>query len=1638
MNIVQLTNTISETFINWPLINDSIPTLCIWNSDNNEDKNSQHIIYLNSEKIILDKDNVIKIDKSLIKNESLFRIYVDKSNSSNFSFYIGYIEDGSDNVIPCYECIYTISKLKGVSSEIYKNGNILNTDHSSFMLLRTNPKLTGNIKLVVDEYDNMYLDTFKINDELSDKKYRKAKISGRSYYSNDVRNVFKDMSSTSLYGIPESGNNIFDVKKDMTSQYIDVYNYGVKTNIDKLYSENFSMLAPLWINKVLPDFFVIFRIDDYKNLKSINPTDRLKECIRNGKVIKTYDFRKNSPLGNYLRNAQSEIDNYMSSVYISYNEYDYNSWYGISIDNGIVTTSNETTYDYIYIHNQVQFDNYITLGYERNRMISPYIINFEFMFNDNDSKNYSINQYIGFYISNNEYMNIYNLKYTSDDIVKYIDVETDKSININNIDNINNSLLKDRIFNLTYDVSTFDNFYRFNSSTELLSILNTEKFKNTPYKNILSVKINDELNSKFHPQFLTITINKPLHTGEHLRIIDSNNNHIIGHDNSVSDDMSILGAVYDVIGCKITDDYNNIDEYYDNNSEETINYINYICKNNYNDNVEKYVISHQNIFTAVDDYNDIDENEIIKKQVKQIVKSFNRFTDKPFKISTYSDDSITFMALDPNNILKFERISSEIIYDSNKNDIDSIDDIEKYVTYFNNFVLPSTHIKIENEYKDDNVLYLPNNFEVWNNRYAYIVEFVNYNILNDTNQTTTKNCWSYTIDRDTVSDIDRYSLVKISSDDNRYEILGNFNVLYYTFNDDNDMISNLYTDNPTNMIISPLSHKSYILQLRSEYPAELNNNNIHLYSVAPLHFSIAGFLPIKDFNFNVLDKKTKINGFPIKNSNTNYNYTYNDNNYIRLIINANEIKTIDPNKLYIVEEGAVQVGNEIYTAAGNNIIPMGTKSIKSSDSDKAVISIYSYIKNQPLIINSIEKEDESIENILNYFDIKSDSNFNDETLNELYKSNKKSDIPLITATNCKWNINGIDIFGNKIKELFDKSGIVNGINSLYLDTSLFGYSSYKYLSIDDKSLYIYNDINDVASNNKSLKDNILSKNMSIIDLFSDPNLSINNKFSLLSYNKDLNSLETIFFGKKLVLSCMSNELYIEKYNNYLFTVICSPSSNTTTDDTIEFFIDDNNSIILCIWYQKTGNGSYTYRDRYIIDNIYDSSYMTTAEHGFIKLKNNIDLSDIIHKDYIPINGKIDNIEGANLFISAISENNKNITYIKDSYTYNIKNLKSDNTDEYSIYVKDASIYKSITSYEYNNSDIVSNSIFNDLTDNINETNNRIDEYLIFDSSLAAKDNNYSHNISIDDIKGSSNILYVLQTGKTYINSISIEFEEPINIKNKDLKTYSAYTNPDIFDIIVFDNNESEDIINLTQHNYISSNTSVKHVNSLKQLWHNKISNNPNSFYKDNDNIELGIDYEPDYNIVKTMWDNNIIKMYTAKSNNVIKYPAYYLGDSFKTFFGSTALTINDNEIELDKWNDILVKIDNKTFNNSNDEIIKYNVKINISDALLNYFLNNQDFVNNWPNDSYEYMKKYIQNIIFNYFIINNTNNIKIYKTYNSYITTDNKVINFDNSLSYSEAKNIKIDLYKDNDIYYLEAELPNDNYQYMFKCKLTK
>lgn len=117
--------------------------------------------------------------------------------------------DVSDNVIRPCSFVLNITptigtnngtiKVQVVDSDTYKSdivnseSKILSGPLESFMLLRTNPKLTGNIKLVVDSDYDLYLDTFKVSNVLNDRIYRKHPISAEGNYARDVMQVFSKL-----------------------------------------------------------------------------------------------------------------------------------------------------------------------------------------------------------------------------------------------------------------------------------------------------------------------------------------------------------------------------------------------------------------------------------------------------------------------------------------------------------------------------------------------------------------------------------------------------------------------------------------------------------------------------------------------------------------------------------------------------------------------------------------------------------------------------------------------------------------------------------------------------------------------------------------------------------------------------------------------------------------------------------------------------------------------------------------------------------------------------------------------------------------------------------------------------------------------------------------------------------------------------------------------------------------------------------------------------------------------------------------------------------------------------------------------------------------------------------------------------
>jgi len=414
----------------------------------------------------------------------------------------------------------------------YDNESVLVDGQSSYLVLRTNPKFTGNIKLIVDTSDNIFLDTFKVSDILSNKKYRKQQVSGNSVLSNDVRNVFRSMPLGELYSVGnKSSFNIGIPKTKYSDQYDTTYNYGARLLEDELYPQDNALLAPLWINSVLPEYFSVFRLDGVYNSETYNNTSLINlasKYLENSDLIKTWNLKPTSPLGNYLNTHLSDLVKTPAPVFLSLTdpsistaESDPNTWYGIAVDKGVLTGRSETPYFFNKtIDNFTELNAFVSNGFERNNLLCPNLLNLEFIFDDNDVSEYTMSRYFGLYLTENV---LYNISYYSD--------TADSSVNILSLDGKDiNAFIDSSIFDSLGNISSAykNRIFVINEGDKLIRITNANQINNNvdyvsvAKENIFAAGVTKEV----YAPFITLTINNKLQQGEQLRIINKTKNKI--------------------------------------------------------------------------------------------------------------------------------------------------------------------------------------------------------------------------------------------------------------------------------------------------------------------------------------------------------------------------------------------------------------------------------------------------------------------------------------------------------------------------------------------------------------------------------------------------------------------------------------------------------------------------------------------------------------------------------------------------------------------------------------------------------------------------------------------------------------------------------------------------------------------------------------------------------------------------------------------------------------------------------------------------------------------------------------------------------------------------------------------------------
>ncbi len=276
-------------------------------------------------------------------------------------------------------------------------------ENKSFAILRANPKLSTNTKLVVDSSNDIYLSSFKANRTLSRAEYQKFELKESGNYSRDIARFFNKISKDDRYQVSRKNNDL-TVYSDYASQYENQYTYGASFNSTKLYDEQYKILAPMWLDKVMPSKFIVYRVEgvDYEERydKGIaGQNSRILDLLKDATIVKTFDL-KDSKVGSYLDNHVNNPLFPSSPLSFSFEEDEPCMYRGIDVVKGGFVSKPEYLEDEFYRKDSLEIlsNELITEGFKRNGIAIANLMNLEFLFDDSTATDYKVYRYFGLYV----------------------------------------------------------------------------------------------------------------------------------------------------------------------------------------------------------------------------------------------------------------------------------------------------------------------------------------------------------------------------------------------------------------------------------------------------------------------------------------------------------------------------------------------------------------------------------------------------------------------------------------------------------------------------------------------------------------------------------------------------------------------------------------------------------------------------------------------------------------------------------------------------------------------------------------------------------------------------------------------------------------------------------------------------------------------------------------------------------------------------------------------------------------------------------------------------------------------------------------------------------------------------------------
>lgn len=1535
--------------------------------------------------------------------------------------------------------VYVSDDMQNVG-DYSQDANVINGNLEAFMLMRTNPKLTGNIKLVVDSKYNLYLDTFKVSSVLNNRVYRKYPISSEGNYPFDVMTVFSKMPQSELFKLPSDSLNPKKFYSDYKNQYDTTYEYGAETNSDNLYSENMKILAPLHIGKNVPDYFCIFRYSgtynesSYENL-SINDTEQFKTLLKKSEVVKIFDLRNYTSIGQYLRNYTSLVREFLyGSCYMQFIEQDTekygpnyrqgnNSWRGIDVAKGLITNKIETSYFANEVLNkdsgvQENFNNFILEGYERNNVLYPYILNLEFMFNDSKPENFAMNRYFGLYLSQNDF-----IKYSAiirdnaldNGVIHKLDENDNEIADRDIIDRIFNKKFDDRIFFMT----TNNDSARVRSYDDCKEFI-SEYVCNNPDKNLCNVDAEEVRWHDNEKSFITLSFTEPIKYGEHLRFIS------LHHRNDVDktfDNICLELIASNDIRLAQTD--NNISPYISTNTP--------VLRSESTDENETSGFYRLAFYTqSLSDPNVPAAIEEQIARIKSAVIKFNSFinvessNEDTIGFSTTHDD-VYFQHIMPSsltNSLKYESMfvsDSVLKFTGDKTEKDS-SEIWPYKvnSYLKEANLTTSPIPVYSKGTEqiDNNFYISKSDKVYNNT---VVEYVEFN--SKENRVKDSICYfskslktemyplnpksyDYRLKYSVFSTFGydilgwRYSsVVKFKSmsefgsafmiyDDIEEILKVEKHPIVKTVNDTFESIRKIkietgyITDNP----LVSMGYNVYTQNLifnETEFNTVINPYNVNR--------SIVGFeIEPKLHNYQIMffnpesATLSAMGIFGIRDLDMSIDYSkITRENYMNTVtitkgevvhISAQDDARIKKNTVYRMMSGSFnEFGAYKFLIVGNKLYYTVSK-----DSDNV---LEADLYNDTLVAATdvtIASDDSNVYqkyNFVNTYPTQDDSNF---------WAGDSLFIPVVPQVNCQWESNGLYFDGYSI-----------------LDTSLMkdGYSFPGYftefgkspLSQDNPnkfcafSLDSYCTLDSVVYSFREALSKHLMKN--VLRKMVTQNVNVDTAIGY--FNSDSQSLEFIYFGIKFVIKFdpeySNNNIRMGEYNN--FDVYVINEYYPTKENEIFVSIPEEMIVVVNHQYDMYGFANSYRQIKGISGDISGTGPYGANVSPFVLKSETVTSVGSMMYGYktndiaAPVNAQYYVHEARN------ESEFKDNTALEPNYFYfpywtgNTKNVDDKGNV---IFVKSGVGALTYSGNKYSVSQLTSTRVSD--KELMSVSHRKEAGYLITDEKTVSERKNIldkSGAEKLDDYISSFKSDFVCHiVNETTVDTVTIgknnsaltiELTRPNKIKYN-----FGYFRPHTYEIVQFNTVDKElsDIIDMS---LLLGNTSVKKVNRLNTYTGNKV-------FAGNIAVQSNYFIGDVKSILTSNWDRNFYRTYDNRDETKFVYlDGYMPGIEDKSFFGSRCLTLKDEYITLNDFktttNQSVEKVDSTHNVKAKNETMNQ-FSVNISLAIFDLFQSDENFVANWNglSDSNNSIRNYIKNTISEIYNIQRTIDVDLYMT----------------------------------------------------------